>query len=110
MPTRPCIRPSTTAATWSACTTASATCGGGARAGIPPAARRSPPDLLATTPSGDTLGEPSLKTNSPARVLFASMVGTTIEYFDFYIYATAAVLVFPRLFFPAGDPASATLQ
>src|SRR3954451_19631499 len=48
--------------------------------------------------------------NSPARVLFASLVGTTIEFFDFYIYATAAVLVFPRLFFPAGDPTSATLQ
>ena len=44
------------------------------------------------------------------RVLLASLVGTTIEFFDFYIYATAAVLVFPRLFFPAGDPASATLQ
>lgn len=48
--------------------------------------------------------------NSPARVLFASLVGTTIEFFDFYIYATAAVLVFPKLFFPAGDPTSATLQ
>jgi metabolite-proton symporter len=44
------------------------------------------------------------------RVLFASAVGTTIEFYDFYIYATAAVLVFPRLFFAAGDPASATLQ
>lgn len=47
---------------------------------------------------------------SPRRVLFASLIGTTIEFFDFYIYATAAVLVFPQLFFPAGDPASATLQ
>lgn len=37
------------------------------------------------------------------------MVGTTIEFFDFYIYATAAVLVFPRLFFPSSDPASSTL-
>ncbi|MCR6661752.1 MAG: MHS family MFS transporter [Luteimonas sp.] len=44
------------------------------------------------------------------RVLFASLIGTTIEFFDFYIYATAAVLVFPHLFFPAADPASATLQ
>jgi metabolite-proton symporter len=42
-------------------------------------------------------------------VLFASLVGTTIEFFDFYIYATAAVLVFPKLFFPAADPAAATL-
>jgi metabolite-proton symporter len=47
--------------------------------------------------------------NTPRQVLFASLVGTTIEFFDFYIYATAAVLVFPRLFFPASDPASSTL-
>jgi metabolite-proton symporter len=48
--------------------------------------------------------------NSTRRVLFASLIGTTIEFFDFYIYATAAVLVFPKLFFPAGDPTSAVLQ
>jgi metabolite-proton symporter len=47
--------------------------------------------------------------NTKRQVLFASMVGTTVEFFDFYIYATAAVLVFPRLFFPASDPASSTL-
>ena len=50
-----------------------------------------------------------LAINTPGQVLFASLIGTTIEFFDFYIYATAAVLVFPRLFFPASDPASATL-
>jgi metabolite-proton symporter len=43
-------------------------------------------------------------------VLLASLIGTTIEFFDFYIYATAAVLVFPKLFFPANDPTSAKLQ
>lgn len=48
--------------------------------------------------------------NSARRVLLASLAGTTIEFFDFYIYATAAVLVFPKLFFPASEPASATLQ
>src|SRR6187455_2427362 len=47
--------------------------------------------------------------NRPGQVLFASLIGTTIEFFDFYIYATAAVLVFPRLFFPTSDPASAVL-
>jgi metabolite-proton symporter len=47
--------------------------------------------------------------NSPRQVLFASLIGTTIEFFDFYIYATAAVLVFPGLFFPKSDPASAVL-
>jgi metabolite-proton symporter len=49
------------------------------------------------------------RVNTPGQVLFASLVGTTIEFFDFYIYATAAVLVFPALFFPSSDPASATL-
>jgi metabolite-proton symporter len=47
---------------------------------------------------------------SPRRILFASLIGTTIEFFDFYIYATAAVLVFPKLFFPASEPSAATLQ
>ena len=47
--------------------------------------------------------------NSPSQVLFASLIGTTIEFFDFYIFATAAVLVFPKLFFPSSDPATATL-
>jgi metabolite-proton symporter len=54
-------------------------------------------------------GTQSRSVNSPGQVLFASLIGTTIEFFDFYIYATAAVIVFPRLFFPASDPASATL-
>ena len=50
-------------------------------------------------------------TNSKARVLMASLVGTTIEFFDFYIYATAAVIIFPHLFFPAStDPTTATIQ
>jgi metabolite-proton symporter len=49
------------------------------------------------------------RVNTPRQVLLASLVGTTIEYFDFYIYGTAAVLVFPRLFFPASDPTAATL-
>ena len=42
-------------------------------------------------------------------MLLASLIGTTIEFFDFYIYATAAVLVFPALFFPKSDPMSARL-
>lgn len=48
--------------------------------------------------------------NSAGRVLIASLAGTTIEFFDFYIYATAAVLVFPKLFFPSADATTATLQ
>jgi len=57
----------------------------------------------------DTFAMTGKRVNSPGQVLFASLIGTTIEFFDFYIYATAAVLVFPRLFFPPSDPASATL-
>ena len=38
------------------------------------------------------------------------MIGTMIEYFDFYIYSTAAVLVFPKLFFPMSSPTAATLE
>src|SRR6201992_1614044 len=53
---------------------------------------------------------PGKRVNSPGQVLFASLIGTTIEFFDFYIYATAAVLVFPKLFFPKEDPTTATLQ
>ena len=47
--------------------------------------------------------------NSPAQVLTASLIGTTIEFFDFYVYATAAVLIFPTLFFPDTDPTTALL-
>ena len=48
--------------------------------------------------------------NSPLKILFASLIGTTIEYFDFYIFGTAAVLVFPKLFFGESDPTIAVLQ
>ncbi|HET8707905.1 MAG TPA: MFS transporter, partial [Pseudomonadales bacterium] len=42
----------------------------------------------------------SSSSNSPAKVLVASLVGTSIEYYDFYLYGTAAALVFGALFFP----------
>jgi metabolite-proton symporter len=58
--------------------------------------------LQASTVRGDV--------QPPGRILLASLIGTTIEFFDFYIYATAAVLVFPTLFFPKEDPTTATLQ
>jgi len=48
--------------------------------------------------------------NSAWHILFASLVGTTIEFFDFYIYANAAVLVFPSLFFPISNPTTVMLQ
>jgi metabolite-proton symporter len=69
---------------------------------------RNPPDIGVVAMSRN-YPSAGVAVNRPGQVLFASLIGTTIEFFDFYIYATAAVLVFPRLFFPASDPASATL-
>ena len=43
------------------------------------------------------------------RVVMASLVGTTIEWYDFFLYGSAAALVFNRLFFPSGDPRLGTL-
>lgn len=50
------------------------------------------------------------KSNSKTTVLMASLAGTTIEFFDFYIYANAAILVFPHLFFPESSPTTQMLQ
>jgi metabolite-proton symporter len=47
--------------------------------------------------------------NPAGRVIVASLVGTAIEFFDFYIYATAAALVFPLVFFSDDDPALARI-
>ena len=49
-------------------------------------------------------------TPSTRRVLLASLVGTSVEFYDFYIYATAASLVFGPLFFPAASPAAQLLS
>ena len=54
--------------------------------------------------------EQPAKINSLKHVLFGSLIGTTIEFFDFYIYANAAVLVFPQLFFPGASSTNSTLE
>ncbi|MCU1636616.1 MAG: transporter [Cryobacterium sp.] len=58
-----------------------------------------------TTASG-----PTKPANPRGRVILASLIGTTIEFYDFYVYATAAVLVFPHLFFPTGNETTALLS
>jgi metabolite-proton symporter len=59
------------------------------------------------TAEGEAAGaEPG---NTRGRVILASLIGTTIEFYDFYAYGTAAVLVFPALFFPGDDPTYALL-
>lgn len=63
----------------------------------------------AATPAPDPADATTEPANPRSRVLVASLVGTTIEFYDFYIYATAAVLVFPHLFFPAGNDTTALL-
>lgn len=54
--------------------------------------------------------QPVTPVNSRNKVIVASLIGTAIEFFDFYIYATAAVIVFPHIFFPQSNATAATLQ
>jgi metabolite-proton symporter len=54
--------------------------------------------------------EPSPREVSVNSVILASFIGTTIEWYDFFIYGTAAALVFNKLFFPSFDPFVGTLS
>lgn len=63
------------------------------------------PSAAGSPPSGAPA-----KPTSLTRVAAASSIGTTIEWYDFFIYGTAAALVFPTLFFPEQSAASATLS
>jgi MFS family permease len=60
------------------------------------------------TPAGHAEQRP-VRPTSARRVAAASLVGTTLEFYDHFIFGTAAALVFPKLFFPQTDPFIATL-
>ncbi|HEV8045482.1 MAG TPA: MFS transporter [Rubrobacter sp.] len=54
-------------------------------------------------------GEDTGLSTSIRKVVVASFIGTTIEWYDFFIYTTAAALIFPQLFFPSFEPLAGTL-
>jgi MFS family permease len=58
--------------------------------------------------TNDTPGIP-IPANSVRRVVLASFIGTTIEWYDFFLYGTASALVFNRLFFPTLEPLAGTI-
>jgi MFS family permease len=62
------------------------------------------------TPRADSeLGGDSLGRKAPRRVVLASMIGTTLEFYDFIVYGTVAALVFNKIFFPSAAPGVGTL-
>jgi metabolite-proton symporter len=61
-----------------------------------------PPTTSPTTPSPTS-------SSSLRRIVAASLIGTTIEWYDFFLYGSAAALVFNKLFFPDSDPLVGTL-
>jgi metabolite-proton symporter len=63
-----------------------------------------------TTPASPSGAAPGTAPRTPIKkVVFASLVGTAVEWYDFFLYGSAAALVFGALFFPDQEPAAATL-
>ncbi len=66
-------------------------------------------DMTAQTPDGAAVDQETPERSSIVKVVFASLVGTAVEWYDFFLYGSAAALVFGALFFPESDPVTATL-
>ncbi|MBO0873299.1 MAG: MHS family MFS transporter [Pseudonocardia sp.] len=65
-------------------------------------------DTTHAGPNG-AAGPPPAHPKSPRKVIVASLIGTSLEWYDFFLYVTATALVFNKLFFPQFDPAMGTL-
>jgi metabolite-proton symporter len=65
--------------------------------------------MSSTEPTTEPATEPTPSARSPRRVIFASLLGTSLEWYDFFLYSTAAAIVFNKLFFPNAAPATGTL-
>jgi metabolite-proton symporter len=66
---------------------------------------------MSTTTTPVTPGSPATERSATSivKVVFASLIGTAVEWYDFFLYGSAAALVFGTLFFPDADPVNATL-
>jgi MFS family permease len=61
------------------------------------------------TSKPDGVGDPSSR-RTPGRAALASFMGSAVEYYDFFLYGTAAALIFPTVFFPSGDEAALVMS